>query len=358
MPPAAHLAPPPTKGHVSVVSLPNHWFIACRSEELKAKPLGRTLQGTPLVLFRDEAGAAACFLDRCPHRNVPLSAGRVVQGHLQCGYHGWRFDRTGQCRAIPGLEGEPDAKSRRASSYAVRELDGFVWVYSTPDVAPSDAPFRFPALEDARYHHVRRGFTVKGTLLAALENTLDVPHTAYLHAGLFRGGEAKNTLDVTVRRLAQGVEAEYRGEPRPVGVVGKLLAPGGGVVEHFDRFLLPSIAQVEYRLGDRSHLLVTSAMTPVSDFETTIYAVVTFRLPIPAWVVKSALTPVATRIFAQDARILALQTNVVERFGGEQFASSEVDVLGQQIWRLLREAERGAIPPPSPEDERTFKMRV
>ncbi len=353
-----HLAPPATKGHVSVVTLPDHWFIACRSNELKARPLPRVLQGAPLVLFRGEEGRAACFLDRCPHRNVPLSIGKVVEGQLQCAYHGWRFDRGGVCRAVPGLEGEADAKARRAVSYATRELDGFVWVYSTPDKEPVGEPFRFPKLDDPNYHSSRRTFSARGSLLALLENTLDVPHTAYLHAGLFRSGEAKNVIDVTVRRLPQGVEAEYIGEPRPPGLAGKLLAPGGGVVEHFDRFLLPSIAQVEYRLGERSHLLVTSAMTPNTDFETTLHAVVTFRLPVPAWLVKLVATPLAKRIFAQDARILALQTKTVERFGGEQFASSEVDVLGQQIWRLLREAGRGAVPPPVPEDERRFRMRV
>ncbi len=353
-----HLAPPATKGHVSVVALPDQWFIACRAAELKQRPLARALQGTPLVLFRDGEGKASCFLDRCPHRNVPLSAGAVVQGQLQCGYHGWRFDSAGVCRAIPGLEGEPDAKARRALTYATRELDGFVWVYSTPAVEPAAEPFRFPCLDAPGYHTVRRQFSARGSLLAVLENTLDVPHTGFLHGGLFRTGEAKNTIDVSVRRLPQGVEARYDGEPRPPGLAGRLLAPGGGVVEHFDRFFLPSIAQVEYRLGAKSHLLVTSAMTPGSDFETTVHAVVTFRLPLPAWLVKLVLTPVATRIFAQDARILALQTETVARFGGEQFASSEVDVLGQQIWRLLREAGRGEVPPPAPEDERRFRMRV
>jgi len=354
-----HLAPPATKGRVSVVSLPKHWFIACRSDELRRKPLARTIQGTPLVLFRDCHGKAACFLDRCPHRNVPLSAGSVHEGELQCGYHGWRFDGAGVCRAVPSLMGQPDAKARRATTYAVEESDGFVWTYSSPSVEPSTRPFRFPALDDPNYHSVRRSFTVKSTLLCALENALDVPHTAYLHSGLFRGGKKKkNAIEVAVRRLELGVEAEYIGEPRPPGLAGRLLAPGGGVVQHFDRFLLPSIAQVEYRLGQRSHLLLTSAMTPVRDFETTIWAVATFLLPLPIFLVKAVLTPIATRIFGQDARILALQTQALERFGGEHFANSEVDVLGPQIWRLLREAEKGAVSAPSPADERRFQMQV
>ena len=330
-------------GHVSVVHLPNAWFILCASSELGSKPLSRTLQGTPLVLFRGEGGKPAALLDRCPHRNVPLSLGRVKEGQLQCGYHGWRFDTEGQCRAIPGFLGEPGARARCAIAYATREQDGFVWVYSTPGVVPTTEPYRFPLLEARDYLTVRRVLRAPGTLHATLENTLDVPHTAYLHGGLFRTEEKRNEIDVVVRRSADKVEAEYIGEPRPSGLVGKLLAPGGGEVQHFDRFLMPSIAQVEYRLGSGSHIIVTSAMTPVSDFDTLVYAVVTFRLPLPRWLtraVRPLAMPVALHIFGQDARILKTQTESIRRFGTEAYASTEIDVLGPGILRLLRAAEK------------------
>ena len=70
-----------------MVRLPQHWFILCTSRELGTRPLARTLQGTPLVLFRDGRGRPAALLDRCPHRNVPLSLGRVRDGQLECNYH-------------------------------------------------------------------------------------------------------------------------------------------------------------------------------------------------------------------------------------------------------------------------------
>ena len=111
-------------------------------------------------------------------------------------------------------------------------------------------PFRFPHVDEAGYTTVRRSLSVTAGLHAALENTLDVPHTAFLHGGLFRGGRPPVDIEVVVRHTADGVEAEYLGEPRPPGLAGRILAPEGGVVTHVDRFLMPSIAQVEYRLGD------------------------------------------------------------------------------------------------------------
>ena len=345
-------------GLVSVVRLPHSWFILCASRELGHKPLARTLQGVPLVLFRDEQGRPAALVDRCPHRNVPLSLGRVVEGQLQCGYHGWRFDTAGQCRAIPGLVGEPEARSRCALRHATREQEGFIWVYSTPGVEPTSEPYRFPLLDAPHYSTVRRTLRARGSLHALLENTLDVPHTAFLHGGLFRTAKKRQEIEVVVRRSPDRVEAEYIGESRPEGLAGRLLAPRGGVLQHFDRFLLPSIAQVEYRLGEDSHFIVTSAMTPAEDWDTWVYAVVTFRLPLPHWLVKPFITPVALHIFQQDARILETQTETIRRFGSETFASSEVDVLGPLILRLMRQVERGKEAAPVEVQETRLKMQV
>jgi phenylpropionate dioxygenase-like ring-hydroxylating dioxygenase large terminal subunit len=236
-------------------------------------------------------------------------------------------------------------------------VDGLVWVGSTPGDPPPRDPPRLPLLGAPGYTTLRRELTVRGTLLAALENTLDVPHTAFLHGGLFRTRRAPRPIDVVVRRFGDRCEAVYQGEPRPEGLVGRLLAPRGGVVEHVDRFLLPSVAQVEYRLGE-SHLLATTAMTPVDAEHTRLFAAVTFRLPLPGWLVAAALAPLAGRILSQDARMLRLQAETVARFGGERFTSTEADLLGPQIARLLRRAERGEPAPAADGPEHTHETRL
>ncbi len=335
------LTPPLTKGHLSVARLTRHWYVACRSGDLSREPLARDVLGVPLVLFRDGSGAARALLDRCPHRNVPLSLGRVTpEGRLECAYHGWQFDGAGQCRNVPGLLDGDLSRERRCPRAEVREQEGLVWVYPALDEQPSSEPFRVGLESYAKYSVVVREVSAPGTLHATLENALDVPHTAFLHRGLFRGGE-RHEVRVRVRRSAEGVEAEYRGEPRPSGVVGRLLSPSGGLVEHWDRFFLPSIAQVEYRLGAETHFIVTALCTPVSDFETRLTAVAAFRTPLPGWLLRPLLEPIALRIFAQDTRMLAQQSATVRRFGGEQYMSTEMDFLGPHIWRLLKQAERG-----------------
>ena len=329
-------------GGVCIARVTRGWYIVCRSGELRRKPLARTLLGMPLVLFRGEEGRAGALLDRCAHRNVPLSLGRVCGDVIECRYHGWQYGTSGRCLRVPGLLSDSsDRAERRVPGFPVREQDGFVWVYGTADVEPDSEPYRLPALEGTTT--VRRVLEAPGTLHAVIENALDVPHTAFLHRGLFRGTGVVNRITAVVTRTANSVQAEYIGEPRPAGLAGWILSPQGGAVLHTDRFILPSIAQVEYRLGKENHILITSFCTPVEDFRTVLYAVISFRLRLPGWLVKLFLQPVADRIFRQDARILREQTEAVRRFEGEHYASTEIDVLGFQIRRLLRRAERGQL---------------
>lgn len=335
------------KGQASVVHLPGQWFIAARSRDLGRKPLATRLFGTPIVLFRDREGRAGALLDRCPHRNVPLSLGTVADdGTLRCAYHGWRFDLAGACKLIPSLTGSPQAKARNAHALPTVEQQGFVWVYTLPSQQPeppASKPHSFSHLGAPGYSTVTQVVEAEGTLYSTLENALDVPHTAFLHRGLFRSESRGLTITAKVERSSDRVVAEYVGEPRPTGLIARILSPSGGIVTHHDRFLMPSIAQVEYRIGSENHLLVDSVMTPLDDFRTRIYAVVSFRARLPHFLIRPFVKPLALRVFQQDAFILRRQTETIQTFGGEQFASTEIDVLGRHIWRLLRAAERGDV---------------
>ncbi|MBV8878923.1 MAG: aromatic ring-hydroxylating dioxygenase subunit alpha [Planctomycetaceae bacterium] len=311
------------------------WYVACASRDLGRQPLARTVLGQPMVLFRGSDDRPTALLDRCAHRNVPLSVGKLIDGRIECRYHGWQYGTGGRCEKIPGLCDGFDRIARNVPHFATIEESGLVWVYTSPDEAPSTRPFALAA-PGAGESEVRRVVTVESPLHAALENALDVPHTAVLHRGLFRGAREPRRIKARVSRTPEGVQAEYLGEPRPEGLAAKLLAPAGGVVTHTDRFILPSIAQVEYRLGDDVHFLVNSICTPVDEYLTRIHAVIRFRTRLPGWLLKPLLTPIANRIFRQDAEILRAQSSSLRKFGGEHYASTAIDVLGLQIARLLR----------------------
>jgi hypothetical protein len=79
----------------------------------------------------------------------------------------------------------------------------------------------------------------------------------------------------------------------------------------------------------------------------------TFRLPIPGTLVKPFLRPFALRVFKQDAAMLARQTETIETFGEERYKFTEIDILGAEIFDLLRRGRDGAAAP-----ERRLRLAV
>ena len=315
-------------GAYSVAFPRRWWYPVARSSELGRRPLAVTLMDTPLVVF----------LDRCAHRNYPLSLGRVTgDGLLECGYHGWSYDGAGRCRAIPGLRQGRTQSTWHVPTYATVERDGFVWVWGEPDAEPTRAPFELPVVDGPGAGQTVFRCDLEATLRAASENALDVPHTAFLHRGLFRGG-APRTITAVRRPVADGVEVQYLGEPVGMGPI-RLREASGRTFDHWDRFLLPSIAQVEYAVAGWFRIVNTIIQLPLSPLRTRAWFVVRFASPLPAPLVRTVVRQQGKHILRQDAEGLAHQTEQTQRFGGERYASTEIDLLGTAIWRLLRQAE-------------------
>ena len=348
------------KGRLSVHRPKAYWFVACLSSELKKQPKSIRLWGQSVVLFRDATGKPKALLDRCAHRNVPLSKGQCVGGQIQCPYHGWEFDGNGECTKIPALEGEATHRNRVVPSFQTREQQGHVWIFGEPNSVPNHDPFVFPHYEDSAYSQIQFQADFQGTLHANLENILDVPHTAFLHKGLFRGIE-RNLIDTEVRRFSDRAECQYFGEPRPEGFLGRILAPNGGEIEHFDRFIVPSVAQVEYRLEDRN-IVVSNCLTPISDTEVRMFTVVAVKVRVWTWLLKPFVLPFALRVVRQDQKMLETQLKSIQDFGGESFTYTEVDVLGSSISRLLKRASQQPIvvsdTPPTSEPDAVLKGKL
>src|SRR4051794_1837928 len=260
-------------GRYSVAFPKQWWYPACRSSELGRKPVAITMMDTPIAVFRDGAGQPRALLDRCPHRNLALSLGRVhPDGTLECAYHGWRFDGCGSCTAVPGLLAGDDASSRArdVTSYAAREQDGFVWIWGEAGATPSKDPFPLPDLAGfptpSGTGEVVFPYDLECTMHAALENSLDVPHTAFLHQGIFRGGEQR---DITAVReeVQDGLEVQYLGEPVGFGPIGR--KEGRALTfDPWDRFFMPCVAQIEYRGAGWLRITNTILHLPLSPFRT------------------------------------------------------------------------------------------
>lgn len=161
------------------------WYMAALSSSLKRGGLRRQiLLGEPVMLGRAQDGTVFALRDICPHRGVPLSAGRFVEdGTVECPYHGWRFRADGVCSLIPSLvDGQNiDPTRMKVRSYPVKEQDGLIWVYfaAKDGTAPKSEPPRVP-IADARPRWVESQTFACGIDHAVI-GLMDPAHAPYVH---------------------------------------------------------------------------------------------------------------------------------------------------------------------------------
>ena len=162
----------------------NAWYVIAEAAEVIRTPMARTVLGTSVMLFRTQGGSVVALANRCCHRSFPLVHGTVDGDTIVCGYHGLRYDTTGQCIEIPMQKSVP--ASLRVRAFHTAEKGPFVWIWMGE---------RPPAEGDATPHQewldhpdwaVRVGYLhVKGSYVHLHENLLDLSHLSFLHAKTF-----------------------------------------------------------------------------------------------------------------------------------------------------------------------------
>ena len=117
------LATPKTKGR---------WIEIAQTSQLAVpRPVVPiTLNDKNYVLFRDDTGALGLIGRNCPHRGADLCYGRLEDNGLRCPFHGWHFDRTGQCVEQPAEpEGSQMFTQIKVPMVPVKEENGAVWAW-------------------------------------------------------------------------------------------------------------------------------------------------------------------------------------------------------------------------------------
>ena len=171
------------------------WYVAAWDYELEDEFLSRTILGNPIVLFREPCGKPVALEDRCCHRHVPLSKGRLVGETIQCGYHGFTYDFSGKCIQIPGQKKvPPDA---RVTAYPAVERYRWIWVWMgdpahadetmIPDYHWNDDP---DWLSYGDVYHVESDYRLM------IDNLLDLSHIQFLHASSLGAG---NDVDAAIK---------------------------------------------------------------------------------------------------------------------------------------------------------------
>lgn len=162
--------------------IPNIWYAVLESREVPSgRPVGFKRLGEELVFWRDSFGKVAVMRDLCPHRQSKLSPGKIVDGNLQCHFHGFQYDREGACQLIPA-NGRNGAKPKifQCKTYVVQEGHGFIWIWTgEPQTEYPPLPF-FDGLDEFVYATVQKQWHVHYT--RSVEGLLDVSHLPFVHS--------------------------------------------------------------------------------------------------------------------------------------------------------------------------------
>ena len=162
--------------------LENAWFPVATVDELDSGIVQGRILDTDLAVARVD-GHITVTQNDCPHRGMAMSQGRIVDGLLECPYHGWLFDaRSGRCVKIPSLPDGTEPTHASLTVYPTQVAYGLVWSSLSASSRPR-VPFpRLPEEIGAQWHIAAgRPYEVACGIRQVTENFRDRAHQPFVH---------------------------------------------------------------------------------------------------------------------------------------------------------------------------------
>jgi phenylpropionate dioxygenase-like ring-hydroxylating dioxygenase large terminal subunit len=319
--------------------LRNSWYVAAWDREVTRSLLARTLLDEPLVLFRKENGEPVALQDRCCHRHLPLSMGRLEGDELRCGYHGLKFDASGKCVEIPGQGSIPPQARVRAFPLAEKYNWVWVWMGEPGRADPALIPNWWWA------EHPQWGFTrpdrahLKCNYQLIAGNVLDVTHLAYVHASSI-GSSSITEFPATVAREERLVRLTrwIRDRPPP-----PLYKKAGGFPGNVDRWQIvehiPPCFSVNFAgCKDRERkidLMAVSAPTPETANTTHYFFGFVRNFGLGDAEMEKIFAVDMVKVFNEDFPVLEAQQRMLELKPGAPKVDIKVDAAPLAARRML-----------------------
>ncbi len=286
------------------------WYLATPGARLKpGRSLGISIAGLPIVVVRRPDGSVYAVRDICPHRGMPLSIGAIKDdGDIECPYHGWRFNGSGQCSMIPSLcEGQDvDISKISVATYPVTEQQGLVWVFlgvrdeHSPDLPPMvpDMPDGLPQLIESQTFACHIDHAVIGLM--------DPAHGPFVHAAWW--WRTARSIHTKAKKFVPSTRGFTMASHAPSSNSGFYKILGGPKTTEIS-FQLPGIRIETIRAG-KSIINILTAVTPVDAKTTQVTSIFFWKLSgLPALlpVVKPLLAWFTGRFLGQDRDAVVLQ---------------------------------------------------
>lgn len=338
----------------------NTWYAACWSEDLLAgEPLAKTILCDPVVLWRSESGAPVALEDRCCHRHLPLSLGKVTGQTIQCGYHGLEFDPSGTCVKVPGQSRVPPEAAVR--SWPVVEKHNMVWIWpGEPGAAREELVPDLWWLNDPGWVPSGGHLPLQADYRLLIDNLLDLSHVSYLHKNTIAGDPREATVPVSTTRRDDSIHVDrwmIDFEPPPMFV------EAGGFEGNVDRWQLitwqaPSVVTLDIGCadtgtgaseGDRSRgisMWSNHIITPETETSTHYHWAFARNYKLDDPNVTELLAKGGLQTFMEDVVVLEAQQKAINDIGDRPVVDINIDNAPTQFRRILADkvaAEAGAV---------------
>lgn len=320
---------------------PNFWYPVARSNQVKAgKAHPVSFAGEPIVLVRPRQGEVFALEDRCAHRQVPLHLGVVENDCLKCGYHGWKYNHTGRCVAVPYLD-KCSLRPRNVRSYPCREACGLVFIFpGEVEKLPETVFPEIPSAADPKYktRYLDRRVACHFTFMH--ENLMDMNHQ-FLHRRFM--GNIRTTL-LETRQGENWIEVDYT-FARTAGrqSLGEKFMLGAGGASGGARDLMTIRTEYPYQTlkyrtapGNPPALDLWNVYVPLDKAQRSnhTYGLMMIRRPaIPGLLELSwpFIVWFTNHIFAEDRRICELEQAAFDRQGAD---------LNHEIFPVVRDLRK------------------
>lgn len=146
-----------------------------------------------VIVFRGEDGVARVMSPFCRHIGADLAVGTVMGNEVRCAFHHWKYDGTGKCSHIPGIDHIPD--TARLYTFHTAEQLGLIWVFNGAEptyevphfpLPEGDLLFRTVAVPEHPVDH-----------WSLISNSVDFMHLRHVHGLDFEAAPETITFEDT-----------------------------------------------------------------------------------------------------------------------------------------------------------------
>lgn len=326
----------------------NHWYAVELGREVAGAPMACRVDGHDLVLWRGKDGTVNAQSDLCVHRGGSLGGGKVVNGCVECPYHGWRYSTDGACVEIPAnREDLPIPKKARVDTYPCAERYGFIWVFLGD--LPADERPPVPVLDGLEHHTEAKAdgyravfgdFTWNANYDRVVENAVDIAHTPFVHSGSFGNADKPEIQEFEIDETHESgfltsVTATVELDPPPPSGMWKFIARNKerALVRTTTGFYPPNVSMLVVRLSLGEIRIFTAAVP--RDEHTTVSKFIMLRTFFTGgWADKDSIRR-TMKIFTEDQPTVESQRPELLPFdlSAELHVKSDAIQLAYRRWR-------------------------